>query len=112
MDTQTVMRSKFYRSYENFIEELCRETDLAENMPAEYGRQTQALGLASVWEDRSEAGKAGTPSAFWGKNRYAREAALRNSAGYRASQGKDLFLLGLFCLCLLAVNLVCWSFPG
>lgn len=110
MDTQSVLPTRLCRSYEDFIQELRKESDFEVNVSARYGRHTQALLQASVWEDGKDDNEKSFESAYMRKNCYKLEAQSHHRKYNRDGEVKDLLLLGLFCFCLFVVNLACWSF--
>jgi hypothetical protein len=110
MDNRSLIRTKPCRSYEDFIEELRKESDLEGYAGAEYKLPAQAKLESSVWGDGKNGNKINSKPAWLCKDCNKREAKPHNSKHYRDSEVKDLLLLGLFCFCLLVVNLACWSF--
>jgi len=112
MDTPTAAPTRLCRNCENFIEGLCKKPDIWEYLPAEYGRHTQSVLQAPAWGLGKDCNKKSFEAAYRSKNFSAGAAQVGKGKGSADGDVKDLFLLGLFCFCLLVVNLVCWSFFG
>ncbi len=110
LEHRAVIQNKLCRSYDEFIEELRKESDFEVNVPANYGRPATAMLHAAALGCRNKYNKNSLEPAHWCRNGYKREAKPLNSAGYADGDEIDLPLTGLFCFCLLVINLACWSF--
>jgi hypothetical protein len=112
MDTHISAQTRLCRNCENFIARLGKKPDVWEYVPAEYGGHTQPMLQSPAWDPGKDRTKKSFESAYRSKNFSAKAAQVRKGKGFADGDVKDLFLLGLFCFCLLVVNLVCWSFLG
>lgn len=66
----------------------------------------------SVRGDGKVGNKKSSESAYCCSNSCNRADDVRTGTDSRDGEMKDLLLLGLFCFCLLVLNVACWSFFG